>query len=70
MDENDILTPEMSEIIPVPDYDPDEWDRKRREAQEAALAPYRATRNQINEHDELMADILYEITLMEIGGEE
>lgn len=64
MDENEILSPE------TPDFDPEYWERKRREEQEAQLAPFRALRAQLNEHDDLMAEALFEITLLEMGAEE
>lgn len=64
MDENEILSPE------TPDFDPEYWERKRHEEQEAQLAPFRALRAQLNEHDDLMAEALYEITLLEMGAEE
>jgi len=70
MDENEVLTPEELADMPDPPFDPDEWERKRREEWEAKLAPYKALREQITEHDELMADALYEITLLELGIEE
>lgn len=63
MDENEILTPEE------PEFDPEYWEEKRREEWEAKLAPFRDLRTQINEHDDLMAEALYEITLLEIGAE-
>jgi len=53
-----------------PDYDPEYWERKRKEEWEAKLAPFKALREQIDEHDELMAETLYEVTLLEIGLEE
>lgn len=70
MDENEVLDMEGMADMPGPPDDPEEWERKRREEQEAKLAPYKATREQINEHDELMADMLYEVTLLELGVEE
>ena len=70
MDENEVLTPEEQDAMPdYPDFDPEYWEEKRREEWEAKLAPYRATRAQINEHDDLMAEALYEITLIELGVE-
>ena len=68
MPENEVL--EEVTMPDNPDFDPDYWDRKRKEEWEAKLAPYKALREQINEHDELMADALYEITLLELGIEE
>ena len=72
MDENEILTPEeeitAEEVMPdVPEDDPEEWDRKRKEAREAELAPFKALRAQINE---LMAETLYEVTMLELGEKE
>lgn len=72
MDENEILTPEeeiqAEEIIPdFPEDDPEEWERRRKEEWEAKLAPFNALRQTINEHDELMAETLYEVTLLELG---
>lgn len=64
MDENEIMTPEE------PEFDPEYWEQKRREEREAQLAPFRAVRAQLGEHDNLMADALYEITLLEFGAEE
>ena len=70
MDESVILTPDELADMPDPPFDPEEWERKRREEWEAKLAPYKALREQINDHDELMAETLYEVTLLEIGLEE
>lgn len=72
MDENEILTPEeeiqAEDIMPdFPEDDPEEWERKRREEWEAKLAPFKTLRQTINEHDELMAETLYEVTLLELG---
>ncbi len=65
MPENEVL-----EVMDNPDYDPEEDERRRREEWEAKLAPFKALREQIDEHDELMAETLYEVTLLEIGLEE
>ena len=72
MDENEILTPEeeiqAEDIMPdFPEDDPEEWERKRREEWEAKPAPFKALRQTINEHDELMVETLYEVTLLELG---
>lgn len=73
MDENEILTPEeeettAEELLPeMPEDDPEEWERKRAEEWEAKMAPFKALRAQINEHDELMAETLYEVTMLELG---
>ena len=69
MDENEVLTPELADM-PEPPDDPEEDERRRREEWEAKIKPYRELRQQINEHDELMADMLYEVTLLELGVEE
>ncbi len=71
MDENEALTmEELTDIPGPPDGDDEEWERKRREEWEAKIKPFQNLRTQINEHDELMADMLYEVTLLELGVEE
>lgn len=70
MDENEVLTMEEVADMPEPPYDPEEDERKRRAEWEAKIKPFRDLRTQINEHDELMADMLYEVTLLELGVEE
>lgn len=72
MDENEILTPEeeiqAEDIMPdFPEDDPEEWERRRKEEWEAKLAPFKTLRQTINEHDELMAETLYEVTMLELG---
>ena len=54
-----------------------EWEAERKARSEAELAPYKAfaARQKANtetiaEHDDLMAEMLYEITISAIGGEE
>lgn len=61
------------EEVLTPDFDPDENDREIREREERELAPYRAAANQrkesaaiIAEHDELLADMLFEITMKDM----
>ena len=74
MDENEVLTPEeMPE--PAPDYDPEEEEKRRRREHEAELAPYKAAAKQrkesaeiVAEHDNLLADMLFEITMNEMEG--
>lgn len=59
-------------IDPTPRPTPEEvaeWERQREEAWEAKIRPFRNLRGQINEHDDLMADALYELTLLELGME-
>ena len=70
MDENEVLTMEELTDIPEPPYDPEEDERRRQAEWEAKIKPFRDLRTQINEHDELMADMLYEVTLLELGVEE
>ncbi len=38
-----------------------------RQAREAALAPYRAVHEQQNDQDDIIAQIFYELTLVELG---
>ena len=54
----------------------EEWERKRKEEEEAKIAPYKAASDQrkesaeiIAEHDELLADMLFEMTMNEIEEE-
>lgn len=65
MDENEVLMPDEN-----PDYDPEEWERKRKEEWERKMAGVKALREQINDHDDLLADTLYELTLIELGIDE
>ena len=61
------------EEIRFPDFDPEENDREIREREERELAPYRAAAEQrrqnaaiIAEHDDLLADMLFEITMKDM----
>lgn len=72
----DEVTVDAAEMPDAPDFDPDEWERKRREAEEAELAGARAAAKQrkesaaiIAEHDELLADMLFEMTMNEMSEE-
>lgn len=73
MNENEVLTPEE---MPEPaDYDPEEEEERRRREHEAELAPYKAAAKQrkesaeiVAEHDNLLADMLFEITMNEMEG--
>lgn len=72
----DEVTVDVAEMPDAPDFDPDEWERKRREAEEAELARARAAAKQrkesaaiIAEHDELLADMLFEMTMNEMSEE-
>ena len=66
--EETIVLMEEPEPGPTPEEE-EEWERERKEAWEAQIAPYRNLRNQISEHDDIMAETLYEITLLELGME-
>ena len=54
---------------PTPEQE-EEWERERKAREAALIAPYIALKETINEHDDLMADALYEITMLELGMEE
>ncbi len=54
---------------PTPEQE-EEWERERKAAWDAKLKPYRELAEAVKEHDVLMADVLYEVTLLEIGMEE
>lgn len=54
---------------PTPEEE-EEWERQREAAWNAKIQPFRNLKAQINEHDDLMADALYELTLLELGMEE
>ena len=63
MDENEVMITE-------------EWERKRKEEEEAKISPYKVASDQrkesaeiIAEHDELLADMLFEMTMNEIEEE-
>lgn len=52
------------------------WEEERKAAREAELAPYKAAAQQrresaeiIAEHDDLLADMLFELTMNEFGEE-
>lgn len=69
----------QDEPIPEPEPTPEqieEWERERAEREAAKLAPSHAAQQQRNttaevaaEHDDLIADILYETTINDIGVE-
>lgn len=71
--EDAVLTAEDQEsIMPEPGPTPEEeaeWERQREAAWEAKIKPYRDLKEQISEHDDLMAETLYEVTLLELGME-
>jgi len=67
IEESVVLTEE-----PMPGPTPEEeaeWERERQAAWEAKIKPFRDMKAQINEHDDLMAETLYEVTLLELGME-
>ncbi|MBQ8708530.1 MAG: hypothetical protein IJ523_10625 [Succinivibrionaceae bacterium] len=78
MDENKVLETENTEEMPVepaPEYDPEEEEERRRQEHEAAIQPYKDAAKQrkdsaaiIAEHDNLLADMLFEITMNEMEG--
>ena len=58
---------DTDEIMENPDYDPEEWERKRHEEEEAKIAPYRAIAQAMRDRDDLIAELLLEVTLLEMG---
>lgn len=75
MEENEALTPEEVLEEQAPEYDPEEEEERRRREHEAELAPYKAAAKQrkesaeiVAEHDNLLADMLFEITMNEMEG--
>lgn len=79
MDENEIMEETLTEETFTDDFPPHpeddtDWDKKRREEEEKRLAPYKAAAAQrkenaavIAEHDQLLADMLFEMTMNELG---
>ena len=63
-----VVLNEEPESGPTPEQE-EEWERERIAAWNALIQPYRDVKAQINEHDDLMADALYEITMLELGME-
>jgi hypothetical protein len=60
-------------ILDEPEFDPEEWERKREEEREKLLSPAKAAAKQrresaavIAEHDQLLADMLFEMTMNEL----
>ena len=54
---------------PTPEQE-EEWERERKEREAALIRPYQEIRQAMNDRDELIADILFEMTMNEIGGED
>lgn len=46
-----------------------EQEAERQRIREAMIGPYRALAEAVKEHDDLMAETLYELTMLEIGEE-
>lgn len=70
---NEVLNEPQDGYDPEPGPTPEEEEEQDRERQalwEARIKPYRDIKNQIAEHDDLMAEALYEITMLELGMEE
>ena len=68
----DEVVDEVTDFEPEPGPTPEqeeEWERERIAAWNALIQPYRDLKTQISEHDDLMADALYEITMLELGME-
>lgn len=68
----DEATDEVTDFEPEPGHTPEqeeEWERERIAAWNALIQPYRDLKQQIAEHDDLMAESLYEITLLQLGME-
>ena len=70
--QEEVVDEAVNDYEPEPGPTPEQQEEEERERQaiEAAkLKPYRDIKNAINEHDDLMAETLYEITMLEIGME-
>lgn len=70
--QEEVVDEAMNDYEPEPGPTPEQQEEEERERQaiEAAkLKPYRDLKNTINEHDDLMAEALYEITMLQIGTE-
>lgn len=76
MEDNEALTAEEIEaVLEAPEFDPEEWERKRREMWEAELAPAKAAAKQrkenaaiLAEHDDILAELLFDETMRELEG--
>ena len=70
MDE-EILTPTQNDWEPEPPTpeQEEEWERERKEREAALIRPYQEIAQAMKDRDELLADILFEMTLNEIGEE-
>ncbi len=54
---------------PTPEQE-EEWERERKAAWEAKMKPFKELVEAVREHDELMADMLYELIMLEYGEDE
>lgn len=71
--QEEVVDESLTDFEPEPGPTPEqqeEEERERQAIQAAKLKPYRDIKNTINEHDDLMAEALYEITMLQIGMEE
>ena len=72
------MAPDEMNLMPEHDPTPEEiaeWERERREREEAELAPYREAARQRKEtaeiaaeHDELISELLFESTMRDLEG--
>ena len=63
------------EEMRTPDFDPEENDREIREREEREIGPYRAAAQQrkesaaiIAEHDDILAELMFNDTMRELEG--
>jgi len=61
--------PEEEEHHPTPEEE-EEWERERQAEWDAKMLPMKTLHEAVAEHDDLLADTLYELTLLELGMEE
>ena len=67
-EENIIITePDYPEPCPTPEQEA-EWERERREREEAKIAPFLAMAQAMKDRDDLLADLLMEVTNIELEG--
>lgn len=65
MDEQELMIPEHEPT----DEEIAEWERERAEREAAKIAPFKAIAEANRDRDDLLADVLEELTVLEIGGE-
>ena len=75
---DEIVLDEVIDDTALDDYEPEpgptpeeeeEQERERQAIWEAKTKPYRDMKNQLAEHDDLMAEALFEITMLQLGVE-